>query len=754
MDGLTARYLAYTHEEMDIPLPVGYPCVHDAPLQRFFPPVDEGVIGRILREYGLLEDRFLDPFGASPRVALEAARAGAAILVVANNPINRFVLKRTLQPLRIEELRSALAHLGAMPKDGTRMERFLLDLYASHCARCGEPVSVDYFIWDRDLGGPSHKVYACDRCAYAGEAAATEADWERALDYSRRGLHHAMALEQVAPVGDPDRRHAEAALSVYPGRALYALTALLNKVAQHRIEPGMRPAIDALLLSAFDAANALWSHPEGRARPRLLTASPRFREHNVWRAMERAVASWALEDPGVELLDWEEDQRLEPGRVTLYAGSLRSLQEALGDSRLPAILTVPPRPNQAYWTLSALWTAWLWGREAAANVKVALRRRRYDWAWHAGALRTVLQNASPLVEAGAPAAAYLPEAEPGFVAAALLGFGSAGFKIRGRALRAHEEQGFILWELSGDQPQATNDAQMKTAMREAATSVLHARNEPAPYGVLHGGIWFMLAERGWLAPAWRTLGKATLQTIGEHVADVVGDEEVFVHLGRGADPESGLYWLRTPPEQGESLSDRVENLVVTTLREQGTITAEALERIACHALPGLLTPDQRFLRACLSSYAEGPDPEGRWRLRDEDRPEARSRDCVEMRSLLTELGRSLGWKVEGEDPLLWLDDQGEVRFGFRILETSAWGPSPWDTDSRVLWVLPGGRAGLIAEKSRRDPRLRDWLESGVRVIKFRHVRRLATEQALTREQLVSRLAIDPPERQDPQLPLL
>jgi len=248
----------------------------------------------------------------------------------------------------------------------------------------------------------------------------------------------------------------------------------------------MRPAIDALLLSAFDAANALWSHPEGRARPRLLTASPRFREHNVWRAMERAVASWALEDPGVELLDWEEDQRLEPGRVTLYAGSLRSLQEALGDSRLPAILTVPPRPNQAYWTLSALWTAWLWGREAAANVKVALRRRRYDWAWHAGALRTVLQNASPLVEAGAPAAAYLPEAEPGFVAAALLGFGSAGFKIRGRALRAHEEQGFILWELSGDQPQATNDAQMKTAMREAATSVLHARNEPAPYGVNPG----------------------------------------------------------------------------------------------------------------------------------------------------------------------------------------------------------------------------------------------------------------------------
>jgi len=470
--------------------------------------------------------------------------------------------------------------------------------------------------------------------------------------------------------------------------------------------------------------------------------------------MERAVASWALEDPEVELLDWEEDQRLEPGGVTLYAGSLRRLREALGDSRLPAILTVPPRPNQAYWTLSALWTAWLWGRETAVNVKVALRRRRYDWAWHAGALRTVLQNASPLVEAGAPAAAYLPEAEPGFVAAALLGFGGAGFKICGRALRAHEKQGFILWELSEDQLRTASDARMKADMREAAISVLHARNEPTPYGMLHASIWFMLAERGWLAPAWETLGKATLQTIGERVADVVGDEKVFVRLGGGADPESGLYWLCAPPEQGESLSDRVEKLVVATLREQETIRVDALDRIACRELLGLLTPDQRFLRACLSSYAEGPDPEGKWRLRDEDRPEARSRDCAEMRSLLTELGHSLGWEVEGENPLLWVDGQGEVRFGFRILETSVWGPSPWDADSRVLWVLPGGRAGLIAEKARRDPRLRDWLESGVRVVKFRHVRRLAAERSLTREQLPSRLAIDPPERQDPQLPLL
>jgi hypothetical protein len=39
-------------------------------------------------------------------------------------------------------------------------------------------------------------------------------------------------------------------------------------------------------------------------------------------------------------------------------------------------------------------------------------------------------------------------------------------------------------------------------------------------------------------------------------------------------------------------------------------------------------------------------------------------------------------------------------------------------------------------------------------MKYRHVRRLAAETTLTVENLAERLAIDPPEHQDPQLPLL
>jgi hypothetical protein len=61
---------------------------------------------------------------------------------------------------------------------------------------------------------------------------------------------------------------------------------------------------------------------------------------------------------------------------------------------------------------------------------------------------------------------------------------------------------------------------------------------------------------------------------------------------------------------------------------------------------------------------------------------------------------------------------------------------------------------LVAEKARRDPRLKAWLESDVRVVKYRHVRRLAADTTLRRENLAERIALDPMDEMDPQLPLL
>ena len=373
---------------MDIAFIPGNPVRGAGPLARFLPPLEQGSVTEALNRFGEAGDKVLDPFGASPRLAVEAATAGRAVLVAANNPVARYVLEGTAKPYSIEDLQHALAQLSAVTKNGGRLEPFLLDLYRTQCSRCGEWISADYFVWDKEEGEPVLKFYSCPHCSHTIEEPTNEDDLTLAHEYEKRGLQHAMALEQLAPQGSPDRLQAEEALAVYPSRAIYAIVTLLNKLEQ--LEVG--EAVRALMLSALDLANSLWGHPEGRSRPLQLSASTRFLENNVWQALERAAGHWALPVQKVELREWTNWESLEPKTISVYPGPVRELVTEIPPAQVEHILTVIPRPNQAFWTLSALWAAWLWGREVADPIRVALRRRRYDWAWHAAALRSTLRT--------------------------------------------------------------------------------------------------------------------------------------------------------------------------------------------------------------------------------------------------------------------------------------------------------------------------------------------------------------------------
>jgi len=70
-----------------------------------------------------------------------------------------------------------------------------------------------------------------------------------------------------------------------------------------------------------------------------------------------------------------------------------------------------------------------------------------------------------------------------------------------------------------------------------------------------------------------------------------------------------------------------------------------------------------------------------------------------------------------------------------------------------LIVLPGGRANLVAFKLQRDPRLRQAVEEGWRFVKYRQVRWLAENPALSIESLDEFLAQDSLTYDAPQLRL-
>lgn len=766
---------------VDLPFSPGDPTGPQGPLARFLPALERGAARSALERYGAPGDLLLDPFGASPRLVLEAAQAGRAVLVASNNPITRFVMRHVLQPFSLEELQAALAQLSAAPKDGGRLEPFLLDLYRTQCSRCAEVVSADYFVWDRETNTPILRSYACKHCNHTIEEPTTDQDRDLAAEHAHRGLHHALALEQVAPQGDPDRAHAEAALAVYPGRAVYAIVALLNKLGRLSAADHRDPAL-ALTLSALDEVNALWGHPEGRTRPLQLVASPQYRESNLWRALERAVADWAFAEAPVAIEPWPESGVPVPGTVALYAGPARELAETLQSIDIHRLLTVFPRPNQAYWTLSALWAAWLWDRDAAVPIKAALRRRRYDWSWHAGALHLALRALTPHLKPGAEVLCFMPDAEPGFIAAALTGMDSAGFNLTGRAVRVAEGQAVLTWKLAGESPPASRleDAQLQASMMRA----LQARGEPAAYRLMHAAAYCDLAERRALSALRKRLGEQPISLLAERIGGVLGDRRVFVHHSRGVEPESGQYWLQDESGAADPLADRVEALVLEILqRRQGGVSAVELERQVCDALPGLSTPDRRIVMACLRSYAWRDSDNGLWHLRDEDQPKARLEDCEDILNLLASLGSRLGFRVTQGNPIGWRDEQIGESFSFTVEPTARMGVAlqrssaaplaaspqpaglferPSETEVRPpaqagtnQWiVIPGGRASLVAEKSRQDPRLREWMRHSGRMIKFRHVRRLAAETTLDRSNLLDRLTIDPPGQHDPQMPLL
>ncbi|MFV1857833.1 MAG: hypothetical protein ACC647_00595 [Anaerolineales bacterium] len=706
-----------------------------------------------LQRFGQKGDRVLDPFGASPRLAVEAAAEERAVLVAANNPVARYVLERTAEPFTIHDLQSALAQLSTASKDGGRLEPFLLDLYRTQCSRCDEWISADYFVWDKEEGEPVLKFYFCPHCSHTIEEPTNSEDLQRAHEYERRGLQHAMALEQLAPQGSPDRQQAEEALAVYPSRAVYAIVTLLNKLEQ--LDAG--EAARALLLSALDQANSLWGHPEGRSRPLQLSASALSRENNVWRALERAAGYWALPDPKVGLRKWTDWQSLEPGFITVYPGPVRALAIELPAAQVQHILTVIPRPNQAFWTLSALWAAWLWGREVADPIRAALRRRRYDWAWHASALRSTLRTMKEAVGHQAQVLGFIPDAEPGFVAAAMSGFDAAGYRLTGRALRL-EGQAILTWKREPSQESSVASSRVASSISRSARAALEARGEPSRYALPHVAAFSALAEDRLLAGVRPSETRSALGVVGEQLDEVLSDRQLFVHLGRGTEPESGRYWLADDSRAAESLADRVENAVLTELRSVDGITAVEIDARLCKQLPGLLTPDRGLVMAALRSYAQ-LDPEDKlWRLRPEDQPQARKADVEEMLTLLSSLGAQLDYEVSGMDWIEWRDEAHESSLSFRVDETAILGSAmrghAGSSAEIEAIVIPGGRGALVAEKARRDPRLHTWLESGLHIIKYRHIRRLSEDTTLNRENLFERLALDPPGQEDPQLPLL
>ena len=763
-----------------------------APLGRFLPPIPDGVAAAWLQEHVPAGAWVLDPFGASPRLAIEVARAGYRLLAAVNNPIARFLLELYANPFTEAELRAVLADLAVSQKAGERLEPHLRNLYLTQCENCGSEVEAQAFIWERQPTMLTASIYTCPNCKESGEHPATAADAERAARFSGGELHRARALERVAPLDDPDRIFVEEALAVYLPRTVYALFTLVNKL--EGLPPARRRGLTALLLATFDQTNNLWSHSSSRARPKQLNISSRFLERNVWLALEDAVAQWAAIFPGQEkgqnslpVTIWPELPPPEGG-VCLFEGRLKALAEQaqhLKSTVIPAIEAVVaalPRPNQAFWTLSALWSGWLWGHEASAPFKSVLRRRRYDWDWHTEALYATLYHLATILPAETPFLGMMGEIEPGYLSAALVAAELAGFDLIGLAMRTAEGLARALWEKSPSVAAArlrthVNVNDRVRFMEQAITEYLQQRGEPAAYLDLHAAALSSLARAHLLITDPATTADHMLEAIHPLLEAALLAPGRFTRFG--GSPRSldvGLWWLDPSAPQAhrgviaQPLMDRVEVEVVRLLQKTPGSSFEFIDQVICRAFPELLTPPREFIQECLNSYGEQTVPESnQWHLRLEDQPAARRADLAQIKALLRAMGERLGFEIQADKTddapgwVYWIAAKQAQNYSFYVTVSAmlsqavfsrAEAQAASDTLLRPAVVLPGGRANLVQYKLRRDPRLSIALQSGWRLIKFRHVRRLAEDPLLSRETLETMLDLDPLENRDPQMTLL
>jgi hypothetical protein len=726
------------------------------PLSRFLPALEEGVISAWLSQLNRASGWLLDPFGFSPRLVLEAARSGYRVLVTANNPVTRFLLEMFANPPAQSEFTAALADLGAVKKGDERLAGHLQSLYLTSCEKCNQPIYAQSFLWRKGEIAPYARIYECKHCGDSGERVVTEEDIERAKKIAETDtLHRSRAFEKVVALHDEDRFYAEEAIGHYLPRPLYVLTTIVNRLDSLNLSAERKRALTALILIACDAGNTLWAHPAERPRPKQLSTPSQFREHNVWMMLERGLSLWTETGSTVACEAWPK-KIPESGGILLYEGRLKDLAQVVKkEIPIAAVIGSVPRPNQAFWTLSALWAGWLWGKDAVEPYKVALRRRRYDWTWNATALNSAFNHLSDLLPEGVPFFALLPEPEPAFLTSAFTAANAAKFSLQSVALRTEHDAVQVVWK--NEQKQKATSADVDN-LQNAIQAHLAARGEPAHYLHLHTAGLIALAEAVMLKKPEQEFDEALRNTHALFESALKSGGR-FIHYSTSENVDTGMWGLHpsTAPQKArgsaqdenhESLSDRVEMAIVNYLQKNQNVIYLEIEDDLYPRFTGLLTPSKGLIYAILNSYAEKES--GNWKLRSEDIASSRRAELNNIYTLIETIGKRLGYKTRKQDKLLLWEENGKPARTFNVLASALLGRALQNSAPNTIIVIPGGRAALAAYKQDRDPSLAAQLKKH-RLVKYRLLRSLLEVPILTRETFEEQIASDPVEKSTGQM---
>lgn len=707
------------------------------PLARFLPADPPGIVHCWLHRNASRTDLILDPFGASPLMALEAAASGYRLLTACNNPVVDFELRMLASAPTRDELTAVLVELASQKKGEERLETAIKDLYQTTCASCGESIQASAYLWLRGEPFPHARIYTCPICGDSGEHPITDEDVVKVQQLQRADrLHRSRALERVLDSGSDDRSAVEEALGVYSSRALYVLFTLLNKLEGMSLTKRKQELLQALLLNVMDAANTIWGWPQERERPRQLSTPPQYIEKNLWMEFEAAIASWSAVNQRVDVTTWPE--MTEGAGICIHPGRVRDLAREPGTVKTGQIVTIFPRPNQAFWTLCGLWSSWLWGREQAGRFTAVMERKRFDWNWHTSALQSALSPAVSMSGPGVRMFGVIPEAAPGLINAVVGAASVSRLNLTGFATMNVEEPVQMEWR-TGSMNRDYKPVNLQKIIREAIREMLNEIGEPTEYIELHTAAMCALADENAFPPSIQQLTTERSSEIQSVIQTLLADRLFLRRMDATAkDPESGLWWLAQPENTQTPLADRVELEILDLLiSEKEVLDREVLKSIH-QRFPGYLTPPDTLVQHCLESYAAFDQSKQVWTIKEKDLPSSRAKNMQEMSDLIKVIARKLGVRAEGDHPVAWkLDTRPDLPVYQLIIGRTA----AIDRDLLTnlpegcenVFILPGSRSGLLKFKIERDPFLAEQIADHCHFLKYRTLRSIAARSDLSLE---------------------
>ena len=128
---------------------------YDPPLGRFLPNLPRGVVKQWLEANTQPGDLILDPLGANPMSAIEAARASRRVLFARNNPIIWLILEALASAPAEKQLQVLVSKLLLSRQLGETLESHLQSVYETTCAECGKKIQPRGYIWEDKSQVPS-----------------------------------------------------------------------------------------------------------------------------------------------------------------------------------------------------------------------------------------------------------------------------------------------------------------------------------------------------------------------------------------------------------------------------------------------------------------------------------------------------------------------------------------------------------------------------------------------------------------------